>query len=210
MPDVFSMIADERRLTADLLDGLSDEQWTTPSLCSGWCTREVVAHLLMPFSVSLPAMFVRLLKNRFDLDRVSDQFAKNEQRSNAELAAALRANAEHRFTPPGLGPAAPLTDIVVHTQDLCRPLGIDRAIPADRASIVLDFLVSKQAGGAFIPKGRCDGMAFTATDTGWSHGRGQDVTGDAGTLMLAISGRPIDLDELSGTGLDEFASRLAR
>lgn len=203
------MIAAERRLTADLLEGLDDEQWNTASLCTGWRTREVAAHLLMPFSVSLPQMFVRLLKNRFDLARVSDQYAKTDRRSNGELVSTLRANAEHRFTPPRLGPEAPLTDIIVHTQDFCRPLGIDRPIPPERAGLVLDFLVSGHAAGAFIPKGLVHGLTLATTDTGWSHGSGPVVRGSAPSLILAISGRPIDLDELAGDGLEVLRSRLA-
>ena len=33
---------------AELLDGLPDAGWDTPSLCEGWRVREVVAHLTMP------------------------------------------------------------------------------------------------------------------------------------------------------------------
>ena len=208
MPDVFSMIADERRLTADLLDTLTDEQWNTPSLCSRWRVTEVAAHLVMPFSVSLPQMLVRMLKNRFDLDRVSDRFARDEPRSNAELAATIRANAEHRFTPPGLGPEAPLTDIIVHTQDICRPLGITRGVPAEGMAVVLDFLVSPKATRGFISKGLVDGLALTTTDDGWHHGTGAEVTGSAASMMLAISGRRSALDELSGGGVDLLRARL--
>ena len=208
MTDVFTMIADERRLTADLLDELTDEQWNTPSLCTGWRVREVAAHLVMPFSVSLPQMLVRMIKNRFDFDRVSDRFARDEPRSNSELAATLRTNAEHRFTPPGLGPEAPLTDIVVHTQDICRPLGIARVIPAERATVVLDFLVAPSANRGFIRKGLVEGLALATTDDGWFHGTGAPVTGSAASLMLALSGRPGALDELSGSGVDMLRTRL--
>jgi uncharacterized protein (TIGR03083 family) len=52
--EIFVMIAEERRALAGLLDGLTDAHWDTPSLCEGWRVREVVAHLVMPFSASLP------------------------------------------------------------------------------------------------------------------------------------------------------------
>ena len=45
------MIAAERCQVADLFDTLSDEQWSTPSLCSGWTVRHVAAHLVMPAGV---------------------------------------------------------------------------------------------------------------------------------------------------------------
>ena len=34
-----------RAMVADLLEGLSAEQWETPSLCAGWRVRDVGAHL---------------------------------------------------------------------------------------------------------------------------------------------------------------------
>ena len=34
--DVFRRTAANRRRAADLLAGLSPEQWLTPSLCAGW------------------------------------------------------------------------------------------------------------------------------------------------------------------------------
>ena len=43
--DVWAAIHDQRRRTADLLDGLSEEQWDHPSLCDGWTVRHVAAHL---------------------------------------------------------------------------------------------------------------------------------------------------------------------
>lgn len=209
MTDVFTMIADERRLTADLLDSLTDDQWNTDSLCAGWRVREVAAHLLMPFSLSIPKMMLKLVKSRFDLDVVSDRWARDEQRSNADLAAALRTNAEHRFTPPGFGPEAPLTDIVVHTQDICRPLGVERAVPAERARVVLDFVVSRKATRGFIPNGLTEGLRFDAVDIGWQHGDGALVSGSGCELILTISGRPGVGADLTGDGVDTLRARLA-
>ena len=162
MPDVFALIAAERRRTADLLDRLTPEQWAGPSLCEGWTTREVAAHLVMPFCVSTPQFIVRMIRNRFSLDRVSNQFATQETRSNAELAALLRANAEHRFTPPGLGPEAPLTDITVHTLDICRPLGIDHRVAPEVSGVILDFIVAPKSTRGFISEGLLDGLRISA------------------------------------------------
>ena len=54
-------IAQERRDIADLLEGLTPEQWETPSLCSRWTVRELTAHLVVPFHVSLRQFGVCLL-----------------------------------------------------------------------------------------------------------------------------------------------------
>ena len=52
--DFFTEIADERRLTADFLAELSQDQLAAESLCSGWTVRDVGAHLLMPLVTSTP------------------------------------------------------------------------------------------------------------------------------------------------------------
>lgn len=52
MGNTFSMAASERRRLADDLDGISETQWTTASLCAGWQVRDVVAHLVAHRDVS--------------------------------------------------------------------------------------------------------------------------------------------------------------
>jgi uncharacterized protein (TIGR03083 family) len=208
MTDTFELIAVERRATADLLDSLTDVQWASASDCAGWDVRQVVAHLVMPFSLSIPRMVVKLAAKRFDFNRLADEWARNERRSNAELVATLRANAEHRFTPPGLGPEAPLADIVVHTQDIVRPLGIDRRVPDEAAAVILDFLVSPKATRGFLPKGLTDGLALAATDAEWRSGSGAAVAGPGVALIRALTGRRQAFDELRGDGVDVLRSRL--
>jgi len=45
------VIEQQRLAIADLLDGLSAEQWESPSLCAGWRVRDVAAHVSL---VGLP------------------------------------------------------------------------------------------------------------------------------------------------------------
>jgi hypothetical protein len=52
--DIFALIAAERRRAADMFAVLDDAQWQTKSLCSEWTVREVAAHLIGPFCVSVP------------------------------------------------------------------------------------------------------------------------------------------------------------
>ena len=53
----------------------------------------------------------------------------------ADLADIQRARATSRFTPPGHGPTAPLTDLQIHGQDIRRPLGLTRDLDPDRVSV---------------------------------------------------------------------------
>lgn len=208
MGDVWSMIAAERNELADELQALTDEQWATPSLCAGWAVRDVVAHLLMPFHVSLPKMIWKMTINRFDFDRVSDKVATSDARPTSALVDDLRANADHRFTPPGFGPEAPLTDVIVHGQDIRRPLGLTHQVPPEHARIVLALLVTPRASKAFIKKGLLAGLRLEVDELNWSYGSGPVVAGRAEPLIMTLAGRTTALDELSGPGLDGLRSRM--
>lgn len=202
------MISSERRVLADLLDTLTPEQLETPSLCGDWTVQQVAAHLLMPLAVPLPrfAIAAVLARGNFDVanDRVTRSFAR---RPIGEIAAGLRAKADHRFHPPGFGHEAPLAELLLHGQDLRRPLGLTWPFPADGLPIVLDLLAAPKAHRGFVPKGRLDGLRLQATDVDWSAGDGPLVSGPGASLAFAMAGRPAALDELTGDGVDVLRSR---
>lgn len=207
--DLYAAIADERRTAADLLAGLSPEQLATPSLCDAWTVRDVGAHLLMPLVTSGPKFGFTLLRNRMDFNGASEMLtAQVARRSDAEIVAGLRDKADHRFTPPGLGPEAPLTDLIVHGQDMRRPLGLTREFDPQRLTVVLDFLTGPDSRRGFVPSDRVEGLAFCATDLDWSTGSGPEVAGPAEAVILSIAGRAVALDDLTGAGVDVLRRRL--
>ncbi len=207
--DTFAEIAAERRLLADLVEDLSAEQEATQSLCGAWTVHDVTAHLLMPLVTPMPKVVLAMVRNGMNFDRANVALTAGVAKlSSAEIAEGLRSRADHRFTPPGLGPEAPLTDIVVHGQDIRRPLGLTREIPEQRQRAVLDFM----AGGsskAVVPTARKVGLRLEATDLGWSAGEGALVSGQAEALMMALAGRPVALAELTGDGIPILSERLA-
>jgi hypothetical protein len=87
-----------------------------------------------------------------------------------------------------------------------RPLGRPRSISSDRLVAALDALPT--IGGFLASKKRMKGLRWTAGDLDWSWGQGPEVSGDAEALMLAASGRPTSLGELSGDGVAELSTRL--
>jgi uncharacterized protein (TIGR03083 family) len=201
------MIARERRELADTLSGLDTNQWTTPSLCQGWTVHDVAAHLLMPLVTPIPRVILAMAANGFNFDRANVKLtARVAQRSNAELVTGLRANAEHRFKPPGMGPEAPLTDALVHGQDIRRPLGIGRAIAPEHLQRSLAFLAGKSQG--FVPKGLVDGVRFEATDVAWNGGDGVLVRGKGEAILLTMTGRRVAVAELEGPGVELLRTRL--
>ena len=204
--DIFDEIADERRLMADLLSGLTDDQLASQSLCSKWGVRDVAAHLVMPLEVSMPQFMVTMALCGGNFDRANVRLTgKVARRPFGELVDVLRRKATSRFTPPGAGPEAPLTDLLVHGLDIRWPLNITREIPAERLVKVLDHLATP---AGLIPKRALDGFRLVAEDVDWARGDGPAVSGTAEVMLLALSGRTVALDRLSGEGVATLTSRL--
>lgn len=104
------------------------------------------------------------------------------------------------------GSAIALTDAMVHHQDIRRTLGHPRTVPEDRLVAVLNFLPYARALPA---PANARNLRLVATDLGWSHGKGPEVTGPGETLMVALAGRPDALKELSGPGATLLTERVS-
>jgi hypothetical protein len=52
------------------------------------------------------------------------------------------------------------------------------------------------------------GLTLTATDLGWSSGRGPVVEGPGEALLMAVAGRRDAVGELSGPGQPTLAARI--
>ena len=205
---VYEEIAAARRELADYLETLDEGAWGAQSLCDKWKVRDVVGHLTLPLTTPLPKVMLTIARSGFNFDKANDKMARERgtSRTKEQLVQDLRDNAEHTFKPPGLGPEAPLTDIIVHSSDIRRPLGEQPEVPARRAELVLDFLAKAPRGLGL--KKRLAGLRFEASDLEWSHGEGKLVRGPAEALILALNGRVVALDELEGDGVDVLRARL--
>lgn len=137
---IWNATATERRRLADELEGLSPAQLKTQSQCDAWSVEEVAAHLVVPFETSTPKFLFAMLKNRGNFDKtileLTAKFvAKN---SREDVVSGLRMHAENHWTPPGGGPAIPLSEVVVHGQDIRRVLGIENPVPAETIDLALN------------------------------------------------------------------------
>jgi uncharacterized protein (TIGR03083 family) len=202
-------IAAERTSLAGDLDELTTAQWETQSLCGEWTVRQLVGHLVVVHTTSIPKFAIEMAKARGSFDRANSTLAKREgERPATELAADLRRHAGSRFKPPGFGSDASLTDILIHGRDIRIPLELPEHRANEPWRYALDLLVSSKGARAFGPKGRPP-LRLVATDLEWQHGEGDEVTGEAADLALALSGRTARLDSLSGPGADAIAAWLA-
>ena len=201
-------IAAERRRVADLLDGLDDEQWATPSLCEGWTVRHVAAHMTAGWS--FPKLrFTRLMVRHRGFDGANAEAARIlARRPTDEIVADLRANADNPFAPPIVGIVAQLADVITHGQDITRPLGIEHTVDPDNVRPALDLSVGRAAGLVSPTKHRA-GLRFETTDQDWSHGDGPAVLGDSVSVLIALLGRGAAVESLDGPGVDELRRRFA-
>jgi uncharacterized protein (TIGR03083 family) len=128
----------ERGELADLLEGLSEEQWEAPSLCEGWTVRQVVAHVISYDELSWKQVVARAVRARFSPDRMNALGVKEYgARSPAALVALLRGHLRPSGLAGGMGGAIGLVDAVIHQQDIRRPLGMPREIPNERVRLAL-------------------------------------------------------------------------
>jgi uncharacterized protein (TIGR03083 family) len=203
---VFEAVAGERLALADVLDGLTQQQWDTPSLCEGWLVRDVAAHLVMPLVTPLRRFAVAMVKAKGSFHAANQALTAHTAREHGDrLPTMLREHADSRFTPPGSGPLVPLTDVMVHGQDIRRPLAITGELDPDRTRTVLDFLVSPAATRGFT-RSSLQRLRWEATDLEWAGGSGPTVTGPAEAILLTLTGRGVARPELSGEGLERLAT----
>ncbi|NBE56568.1 maleylpyruvate isomerase family mycothiol-dependent enzyme [Streptomyces boluensis] len=195
MEQLKSLIAAERREIADLLDGLTAEQWDAPSLCAGWRVREVAAHMSMGFRYSLPQVVGHLVRARGSLHRMTDRLARADAAAAApgQLAGWLREHAEHPWTPPVGGLAGALGHDVVHGMDITVALGLDRRVPEERVRVLLGQVSYR---GAKFFGADLSGVRLCADDLDWSFGSGTPVTGSGQDLLLFAFGRKVPAGRL--------------
>jgi uncharacterized protein (TIGR03083 family) len=202
----FDLVTVEREEFADLLAGLTPEQWDHPSLCAGWSVRDVAAHCVSFEGVPPLALAGRFLKGRLQTDRINAlALADLADSSTGEVVAMFRDNAEPHGLTAGFGGRIALTDNMIHQQDIRRPLGIRRTIPPERLRVALDFVrYAPTIRGAW----RARGVRLVATDANWSHGTGPEVRGTGEALLMIMAGRRDALADLDGAGVVSLAARV--
>ena len=211
MPDEVPLrTAVNRRVIARLFAELDDDQLRTPSLCAGWTCRDVLGHLVMAIDLSVPRLAREVVRDRgrsgVTFERLARAYAA---RPVADLVRALDERATDAVSRPGIGALSPFADSCIHLRDVALPLGIAATPPAEDWARVLGFLTTTRARVAgFLPRGRLDGLALQASDSTWSTGTGEPVTGRGEALALSLTGRPALLDELSGSGVPTLRDRV--
>lgn len=200
------MAAAERAEMADFLGSLSPEQWESPSLCAGWRVRDVAAHVVSYEERGRLEVLAMLARARFRPGRFNEEaMAEFRHLAPAELVAFLRSHLQPRGTTAARGGGVGLVDGLIHHQDMRRPLGVPREIPAERLRYALPFAVTAPPLAGFW-HGR--GVRLVATDLDWAHGRGPEARGPGEAVLMALAGRRGVAAELTGPGAPLLQRRL--
>jgi uncharacterized protein (TIGR03083 family) len=203
---LMDMARAERADLAEFLATLAPRDWETPSLCTKWTVKDVVAHVISYEELGAAGLLKRFAKgwvvraNQVGVDEFSAL-------SPEQLLEFLRSHLEPRGLTAGFGGMIALVDGTVHHQDIRRSLGRPRTVPPDRLQRVLGLVPGNPRLGAGR---RIRGLRLRATDVDWTHGRGPEVSGAGEALLMAMTGRPAALAELGGPGRDTLARRLTK
>ncbi|MCY9785309.1 maleylpyruvate isomerase family mycothiol-dependent enzyme [Nocardiopsis sp. EMB25] len=196
---------DERAALAADLTGLTDEQWRVPSLCAGLSVREVLAHMTAGASLNPVRWMAGVIRCRFDFDeQVAMRLAEHLGRTPEETLEGFRAVVTSTTSPPG-PTAAWLGEVVVHSEDIRRPLGIRRSHPIDVLTRVADYYRGTDL--VVVAQKRVRGLRLAATDGPFAAGEGPLVSGPTLALIMAMTGRGTFCDDLTGDGVGLLRER---
>jgi uncharacterized protein (TIGR03083 family) len=203
--DIWRYIGSERSDLADTWESLTPEQWGAASWCEGWSVQDVAGHLVASAEQTPPNFFKEFARAGFKFNVFAERGAKRcASAGSSELVRRLRARTSTRNHPPGPVNAM-LGEVVVHGDDLRRPLGLSHKTPEAALVVVADSW--KKTNVLIGSKRRIEGLRLTATDSTWTHGDGPEVSGPLQSLVLAMTGRKQVLDDLSGDGVAILATR---
>ncbi|MGY1680433.1 maleylpyruvate isomerase family mycothiol-dependent enzyme [Geodermatophilus sp. SYSU D01176] len=205
--EIDAAVSAERHRVADLLADLTAEEWTTPSLCTVWTVRDLVAHLTVTTRLTVPRVLRAAVRARGSFDRMAVDLAARRAAAYdpEELVAQLRESAGSTPRFPGSTPMDPLMDLVVHGQDIARPLRRRHVSPPDVVADCLAYVATNRFMGG--PR-RLAGVRLVSTGTGWALGDGAELRGPDVDLLLVAAGRRAGLDAVEGPGVAVVRARL--
>ena len=183
---IWQHIDTERSSLADLLESLPAAAWEQESLCEGWSVRDVGAHLTFAHArlrdVAWPAVRTGLRYNH-----MIRYAALHSPLTHEQIVATLRGFVGSRRRAPFVTELEPLLDILVHSQDICVPLGIEHAMPVDAAVAAADRVLRLR--GPMRLWDQPSGVRLVATDADWAYGDGAEKKAPIQSHLLTLTGR---------------------
>ncbi len=202
---VWQKIQPTRKSILEYLTTLRNPQWNQNSLCDGWRVRDVLAHLILEYHYTVSNSGLDFIKSGFQINTFLRQTAINlGNRPVNELMDMFRAMEHERHKPKSIPAINALVDLLIHEQDIRIPLNHPKDIDSELLNLIfthwepVEFNLGEKITGV---SGRTKGLRFVIDDLHMIRGTGDlDVIGNAQDILLAISGRKVTLDRLSGQG----------
>ena len=202
---IWSLVHAERAALAADLAALTDRQWATPTLCTEFTVRQVLAHLTAGASLNSVRWLAGVIRCRFDFDKqVAMRLTEQIGATPTETLARFRCVVTRSIKPP-LPTVAMLGETIVHAEDIRQPLGIHRDYPISTLTRLANYYQGSDL--VVLAKGRIVGLRLQATDGPFAFGSGPLVSGGTLALIMAITGRVTYCDELDGDGVAALRAR---
>ena len=203
--DIWPLVHAERAALAEDLAAIDAAQWAHPSLCEQWVVEDVVAHLTAAASIGPLRWFASVLGARFDFDLHNDRrLAEHRGATPAETLEHFRRIVTSTKSP--FGPtAAWLGEVIVHAQDIRRPLRLVRLPQVGAVTEVARFYARRNFTVA--SRTAIVGLRIEATDGPFATGAGPLVSGTTLALTMAMAGRGSYCDDLTGPGVSILRGR---
>lgn len=204
--EYWSLIFSERTRVADFVAKLDDEQWAAASLCPSWTVEQVIAHLSSAANTSAFGWLASMLRAKFDADahnmRQLSYYMGDTPQETLDNFRSLTTS----HTAPTKDYAAWLGEVIVHGQDIARALDLPLAPEPKAVREVAEYYSSKDF--AVNSSSLVEGLRLEATDDDFATGEGPLVRGALLDLVMAMAGREVYLNDLTGEGVVEMRERL--
>ena len=193
-------------LAADLVD-LPDDRWAAPSLCAEWSVEQTLAHLTAGAFETRWRWLASVIRARGNFDRHNQRGLTTHLGNTPHATLNSFRNAIPSTTAASGHHWAWLGEIVIHAEDIRRPLGITPSTPPHIAAEVVGHFTVKNF--TVKSKTHAAGLHLRATDSTFEHGQGPEVAGPTLSLLMVLSGRPTHLADLHGEGVPRIAAAIA-
>jgi uncharacterized protein (TIGR03083 family) len=206
--DVWRAIDDQRRRLVEVLDDLSELEWHHPSLCRGWMVRQVAAHVALQNSTwsMMPRAVLDMVRSGGMNGAIYAMACRHAKTPTGQIIAEIRDRIGVWRPLPSVTYRDTAVDYLVHAQDIAVPLGRRLDMPPDAAVVAANRVWTSSR--MFHARKKLAGYRLVATDTTWSAGQGQEVTGPISALLLLLTGRPAALGRLSGADAATLEERM--
>lgn len=200
----WQVVDEERARLAGVLRELTPEEWRAGSLCEGWTVHEVATHLTMAALAPNREVLAASVRARGSFNRMIHDSAVRRAalRPPERVVADVESTVGSRRLAPTTFWRDALLDVLVHGQDIARPLGRRIVMPVDAALTALEWTWVRRF--PFFPARRFRGVRLVAEDADWHRGTGLELRGPAESLLLLSTGRLVALDDVTGPGAERL------